>query len=72
MTRGLEPLFHHQWRPDFPDAGHRARRFNALAEGGQVTMPLDKTVWADAFGMLTDRFGPPRMVDGGMTSGQRT
>ena len=35
-------------------------------------MPLDKTFWADAFGMLTDRFGTPRMVNGGMTSGQRT
>lgn len=33
------------------------RAFNALAEGGQVTMPLMKTFWSPCFGMLTDRFG---------------
>lgn len=33
------------------------RRFNALAEGGQVRMPLDKTFFSPRFGMLTDRFG---------------
>jgi len=31
--------------------------FNALAEGGQVTMPLNNTFWGDYFGMLTDSFG---------------
>ena len=31
--------------------------FNALAAGGQVTMPLGKTFWGDYFGMLTDKFG---------------
>ena len=40
--------------------------FDALAEGGQVTMPLDKTFWAEAFGMVTDRFGTPWMVNGSM------
>jgi PhnB protein len=39
------------------------RLFNALAEGGQVTMPLGKTFWAERFGMLTDRFGIPWMID---------
>lgn len=33
------------------------RAFNALAEGGQITMPLTKTFWSPCFGMLTDRFG---------------
>lgn len=33
------------------------RRFNALAEGGQVRMPLDKTFFSPRFGMLTDKFG---------------
>ena len=33
------------------------RRFNALAEGGQVRMPLDKTFFSPRFGMVTDRFG---------------
>lgn len=45
-----------------------ARRvFDKLAEGGKVTMPLGKTFWAEAFGMLTDRFGTPWMVGGGST-----
>jgi PhnB protein len=36
--------------------------FDALAEGGKVTMPFEKTFWADGFGMLIDRFGMPWMV----------
>ena len=39
------------------------RIFNALAEGGSVTMPYAKTFWAAGFGMLTDRFGVPWMVN---------
>jgi len=38
------------------------RCFNALAEGGQVTMPLAKTFWSPCFGMLTDRFGLGWMI----------
>jgi PhnB protein len=30
--------------------------FNALAAGGKVTMPLNKTFWSDCFGMFTDKF----------------
>jgi PhnB protein len=33
------------------------RRFAALAEGGQVMMPLTKTFFASSFGMVADRFG---------------
>ena len=40
--------------------------FNALAEGGKITMPLQKTFWAEAFGMLVDRFGTPWMVNGAL------
>lgn len=36
--------------------------FNALAEGGQITMPLDNTFWGDYFGMLTDKFGINWMI----------
>ncbi len=39
-----------------------ARIFNSLAEGGKVTMPLEKTFWADSFGMLEDKFGINWMV----------
>lgn len=38
------------------------RMFNALSEGGSVQMPLAKTFWSSAFGVLTDRFGVPWMV----------
>lgn len=44
------------------DAG---RVFDALAQGGAVTMPLQKTFWVESFGMLTDRFGTAWMVSGG-------
>ena len=44
------------------------RMFAALAEGGQTTMPIAKTFFAEAFGMLVDRFGTPWMVLGGMAS----
>ncbi len=39
------------------------RAFNALAEGGKVTMPLAKTFWSPRFGMLTDRFGVNWMIN---------
>lgn len=39
------------------------RVFNALADGGTVRMPLDKTFFAARFGMLADRFGIPWMVN---------
>ncbi len=38
------------------------KRFDALADGGEVTMPLDKTFFTSSFGMLTDRFGVAWMV----------
>ena len=41
------------------------RVFDALAEGGKVGMPYDKTFWVEAFGMVTDRFGTPWLVNGG-------
>jgi PhnB protein len=38
------------------------RWFSALVEDGQVRMPLTKTFFSPAFGMLTDRFGVPWMI----------
>jgi PhnB protein len=38
------------------------RLFNALADGGQVQMPLDKTFFASSFGMVADKFGVSWMV----------
>ena len=37
--------------------------FTKLAEGGSVTMPLEKQVWGDEFGMCVDRFGIQWMVN---------
>ena len=37
--------------------------FNALAEGGTLQMPFQKTFWASGFGMCVDRFGIPWMVN---------
>ncbi|MCH1909598.1 VOC family protein [Stenotrophomonas acidaminiphila] len=39
------------------------RVFAALAEGGQVQMPLAETFWAKRWGMLVDRYGKPWMVN---------
>ena len=39
------------------------RVFDALAPGGQVTMPYAATFWSPGFGMVTDRFGTPWMVN---------
>ena len=52
----------------YPTVADAHRAFDALAEGGRVTMPLQKTFWAEAFGMLVDRFGTPWMVNGAMAS----
>ncbi len=41
------------------------RVFDALADGGKVTMPFEKTFWSEGFGMVTDRFGTPWMVNVG-------
>lgn len=46
------------------DNDEAQRVFTALAEGGRITMPLQPTFWAERFGMLTDRFGTPWLVNG--------
>ena len=50
------------------DDAEAGRLFTALSDGGQVTMPLEKTFFASKFGMLTDRFGVQWMVVGGQQS----
>ena len=46
-----------------PASVDEARRlFDALADGGQVQMPLAQTFFSQAFGMVADRFGVPWMV----------
>jgi PhnB protein len=52
------------------DVARAERIFAALAEGGTVRMPMQKTFWAERFGDVVDRFGVPWMISGGpMTPG---
>jgi PhnB protein len=47
----------------YKTAEESRRIFDALAEGGRVTMAFEKTFWSSGFGMLVDRFGMPWMVN---------
>jgi PhnB protein len=47
---------------DAEDVNDANRVFDALAEGGTVTQPVQPTFFSDAFGMCVDRFGIPWMV----------
>ena len=44
------------------DEAEAERLFNALADGGQVQMPLAQTFFSPRFGMVADRFGVSWMV----------
>ena len=62
------------WTPDFKQGNNFSisigidtvaeadHLFNALAQGGNITMPMDNTFWGSYFGMLTDKFGINWMV----------
>lgn len=45
-----------------PNEAEAQRLFSALADGGQVQMPLAKTFFASSFGMVADRFGVSWMI----------
>jgi len=45
-----------------PNQAEADRAFAALAEGGQIRMPLAKTFWSPRFGMVADRFGLGWMI----------
>ena len=45
------------------DPAEAERIFKELSAGGVVRMPLEKTFWAERFGMFTDRFGTPWMIN---------
>lgn len=46
-----------------PTVEEAEKTFAALAEGGRVTMPLEKSFFSPRFGMVTDRFGVGWMVN---------
>jgi PhnB protein len=45
------------------DVAEGERIFNALADGGKVNMPYQKTFWSAGFGMLVDRYDIPWMIN---------
>ena len=45
------------------DAGQLRGYWDKLSASGTVTMPLEKQMWGDEFGMCVDRFGVPWMVN---------
>jgi PhnB protein len=53
-----------------PDEGEGKRVFEALADGGEVTMPWAATFFSPGFGTCTDRFGVQWMVD--VATGQQS
>ena len=57
QPKGMTVALHYQ------NASEGERTFNALAEGGSVTMPFQKTFWAAGFGMCVDQFGTPWLVN---------
>ena len=46
----------------YPTIADAQRVCDALAEGGSVELPFQKTFWSEGFGMVTDKFGTPWMV----------
>ena len=48
---------------DTPDPAEADKLFAALADGGQVVLPIQETFWAKRYGILVDRFGVPWMVN---------
>ncbi len=45
-----------------PKEADAKQAFAALAENGEVQMPLQKTFWSPCFGKVTDRFGIGWMI----------
>ena len=45
------------------DATEAERIFRELSQGGKAVMPLEKTFWAERFGMVIDRFGIPWLIN---------
>lgn len=45
------------------DAARAQELFGNLSAGGTVIMPMQKTYWAESFGMLVDQFGVKWMIN---------
>lgn len=70
VIMGADAAPHHYEKPqgfsisiNVKDVKEAERIFNELSGGGSVRMPLQKTFWAERFGMFTDRFDIPWMIN---------
>jgi PhnB protein len=61
-TDGFGPVRGMQVNYSVDDAADAQKVFAALAEGGEITLPIGETAWSPMFGMCVDRFGTPWMV----------
>lgn len=48
---------------EYRETEQASQIFARLAEGGEVVMPFAPTFWSAGFGMVTDRFGVPWMIN---------
>ena len=48
---------------DIESADRQTRIFEALADSGQITLALEETFWGARFGMVTDKYGIPWMLN---------
>jgi PhnB protein len=51
---------------NYPTAEEGEKVFRSLAAGGEVTMDWAPTFWAEKFGMVTDKFGVPWLINGNL------
>ena len=65
LPGGYESPQGFQLQLNLDDAPAAERIFTQLAEGGQVTVPLQQTFWAERFGSVIDRFGIPWAINCG-------
>lgn len=61
-TESFGPVRGMQVNYTVADAVDAKRVFEALADGGEVTLPIAATFWSPMFGMCVDRFGTPWMI----------
>ncbi|KEO57736.1 MULTISPECIES: VOC family protein [Thalassospira] len=47
----------------FEKATDARKMFDTLSSGGEVTMPFEETFWSPGYGMFTDKFGTPWMIN---------
>lgn len=63
MAAAAEPMKGAHVVINTDDTEQAEELFAALAREGSVQMPLEKTFWAERYGIVTDRFGTPWMIN---------